>query len=165
MMKKTLLFLALIFLILAFCTGGFADIQMTSSGNNYASFTAKVFPIDKDRLVITVEQLGIRIEDSGKGPFNNMATHLVLVQYVDKGVPRFHGYITNMDKDGDKIVWEIWDAGENKGKGKIIGATGKFEGMEGTVDFMTIQIKGFPEDTGRLICHDIWKVTLKNPLP
>ena len=138
---------------------------MTSSGNNYASFTAKVFPIDKDRLVIAVEQLGIRIEDSGKGPFNNMATHLVIVQYVDKGIPRFHGYVTMMDKDGDKIVCEIWDAGENKCKDKIIGASGKFEGMEGTSDETIMQIKGFPENTGRLICHEILKVTLKNPLP
>ena len=138
---------------------------MTYSGNNYTSSTLKITPIDNDHLIFVVEQLGIRVDDTGKGPFNNISTHLVLIQYLDKEIARFHRYETFMDKDGDKIVWNVWNAGEGKGKAKIIGATGKFEGMEGTDDFTVMFIKALPENTGRLICHEILKVTLKNSLP
>jgi hypothetical protein len=87
--------------------------------------------------------------------------------YVDKGVGRYHGYETHADKDGDKVVWEIWDfpSGSNKGKGKIIGATGKFTGIEGTMDFVLQPTpNGFPEGTSRTICQEVCRLTLKNPL-
>ncbi len=156
-------------LVLALGVGGqvFAQTQMVSTGVNYASITWKFMPIDKDHLVGIGEQSGVRVDDSGKGPFNNLATHIAMIMYLDKGVARYHGYETHMDKDGDSLVWEIWDfpAGTNKGKGKLIGATGKFAGMEGTVDFVLQPTpKGFPPDSSRTICKEVWNLTLKNPM-
>jgi len=155
--------------ILAAAFGGqvFAQAQMTDSGTNYGSATPRVMPIDKDHLVLTWEQMGVRVDDSGKGPFHNMATHLAMIIYIDKGVEQDHGYMTQSDKDGDTVIWEIWafPIGSRTGKGKIIGATGKFEGIEGTMDYVLAPTpKSVPADTGRTIAHEVIKYTLKNPL-
>ena len=144
----------------------FAQTQMTSTGVNYGSSDMKVMPIDQEHLVLMGEQLGVRVDDSGKGPFNNLATHIAMIMYMDKGAVRYYGYETHVDKDGNSMIWEIWGLpGTNKGKGKLIGATGKFAGMEGTVDFVLQPTpKGFPASTSRTICQEVWKLTLKNPL-
>jgi len=140
--------------------------QITSTGTNYASSTMKVSPIDQEHWVAAVDQMGIRLDDTGKGPFHLLSTHVAVIMYGDKAGVQFHGYLTQMDKDNDKIIWEIWGTtpAGNKGKAKIIGATGKFSGMEGTGDFETTTPAGFPQGTGRMICKEILKVTLKAPL-
>ena len=163
------LYVSALGLMLVLALGGqvSAQTQVTSTGVNYGSITWKFMPIDKDHLVGIGEQPGVRVDDTGKGPFNNLATHIAMIMYVDKGVAQYHGYETHMDKDGDSMVWEIWGlpAGTNKGKGKLIGATGKFEGMEGTVDFVLQPTpKGFPPDSSRTICKEVWNLTLKNPM-
>jgi hypothetical protein len=163
------LLVSVLSLVLALSVGGqvFAQTQMTSTGVNYGSITWKFMPIDKDHAVLIGEQPGVRVDDSGKGPFNNLATHIAMIMYLDKGVAQYHGYETHVDKDGNSLVWEIWGfpAGSNKGKGKLIGATGKFEGMEGTVDFVLQPTpKGFPEGSSRTICKEVWNLTLKNPM-
>ena len=145
----------------------FAQNQMTSTGINYGSSTFQISQIDQEHMVGTGEQLGIRVDDTGKGPFHLLSTDIRMIMYIDKAGVRYRGFETHMDKDGDKVIWEIWDfpAGSNKGKGKIIGATGKFTGMEGTMDFeLQNPPKGFPEGTTRTICKEFMKVTLKAPL-
>jgi hypothetical protein len=90
-----------------------------------------------------------------------------LIMYLDKGVYHYHGYETDADKDGDKMVLELWDIppdNSNKGKCKIVGATGKFAGIEGAIDFEAQNPKGFPEGTNRTISKEVWKLILKNPL-
>jgi len=155
-------------LVLAVALGGpvFSQTQMTFNGTNYASSTFKAMPLDQGHVVLIGEQLGIEVNESGKGPFNNLSTHFALTMYMDEKGGHYHGYGTYADKDGDKMVWEIWDfpAGSNKGKGKLLAATGKFAGMEGTADFSNEYPKGWPESTNRLICHEAFKLTLKNPL-
>jgi hypothetical protein len=155
-------------LVLTLSLGGqvFAQTQMTFKGTNYASSTFKATPVDQGRVVLIGEQLGIEANETGKGPFNNLSTHFALIIYFDDKGGHFHGYGTYADKDGDKMIWEIWDfpVGADGGKGKLIGATGKFAGMEGTADFVNEHPKAWPESTNRLICHEVFKVTLKNPL-
>ena len=82
-----------------------------------------VSPIDKEHWVATGDQLGIRIDDTGRGPFNMMSTDIQFTFYGDKAGMRYHGFETHSDKDGDKIIWDMWDVapGSNKGQGKIIG--------------------------------------------
>lgn len=155
-------------LVLTLSLGGqvFAQTQMTDSGTNYASATIKTIPLDTDHMVWIWEQMGLRLDDSGKGPFHNMATYLAMVLYIEKGGGQNHGYLTHSDKDGDKVIWELWGFSANTGKGKVIGATGKFEGMEGTMDYVLEPTpKSVPEDTGRTIAHEVIKYTLKKPLP
>jgi hypothetical protein len=157
---------AVVCLVLAAGLGGqaFSQTQISFNGTNYASNDMKVLPIDKDHLVMVGEQMGIEVND--KPLFNNLSTHFSLIVYVDKEGARFHGYGTYADKDGDKMVWEIWDfpAGADKGKGKLIGATGKFAGMEGTATFVNEHPRAWPESSGRLICREVFNLVLKNPM-
>ena len=147
----------------------FAQTQMTLTVTNYTHDAYKAMPIDKDHMVLTLEQFGVQLAESGKGPFNNLSSHGALIAYADKGERHFHGYYTYVDKDGDNIMWEIWDfpsGTPDRGAGKIIGGTGKFTGMEGTAENIVIQhLKSWPDGTGRSIANMVWKLTLKNPLP
>ncbi len=143
----------------------FAQTQLTFKGINYASTALKAIPIDKDHLVLMGEQLGVEI--NGQPAFNNMSTHFSLIVYFNKDTGwHFHGYGVYGDKDGDTTIWEIWDSpsGADGDKGKLIGATGKFAGMEGTCDFLNEHPRGWPENTGRLVCRENWNLTLKKPL-
>ena len=163
---KYLTIALVIFAVLAAGGQAVAQTQMTSVGTNYSSNVTKIFPIDQDHWVGTQEITGIRLDDSGKGPFHMMTTHIVLTLYGDKSGVRLHGYCTFMDKDGDKVMADLSEASltSPKGKGKVLGGTGKFAGIEGTVDFEVSNPKGFPEGTGRTICREVWKFTLKTPL-
>jgi hypothetical protein len=145
-----------------------AQTQMSVNVANYTHDAYKAMPIDKDHVVLSLEQFGVQLAQDGKGPFNNLTSHGALIVYAEKGARHFHGYYTYVDKDGDNIEWEIWDfptGTPDRGAGKIIGATGKFTGMEGTAEKIVIQhLKSWPEGTGRSIATMVWKVTLKNPL-
>jgi len=143
-----------------------AQSQVITTGTNYGASTMTVSPIDQEHWVATVEQLGVRIDDTGKGPFHLLSTDIKMIMYGDKAGVQYYGYETHVDKDGDKIIWEIWGLpGTNKGKGKIIGATGKFVETEGTMDFeLANPPKGFPEGTTRTVCHEIMKLTMRAPL-
>ena len=163
---KYLKVVLVIFAVLALGGQAIAQTQITSVGTNYGSNVTRIFPIDKDHWVGTQEITGIRLEDSGKGPFHEMTTHIVLILYGDKSGVRLHGYSTFMDKDGDKVMAELWEASltSPKGKAKVLGGTGKFDGITGTCDYEVSNPKGFPEGTDRTICREVWKLTLKTPL-
>ncbi len=153
---------------LAVLAGGraVAQTQMTSVGTNYGSNVMKISQLDPDHWVGTQEITGIRLDDSGKGPFHLMTTYIVLILYGDKSGVRLHGYSTFMDRDGDKLMAELSEASltSPKGKGKVLGGTGKFAGIEGTCEFEVSNPKGSPDGTGRTICREVWKFTLKTPL-
>ena len=157
-------------LFLGLVLGGsvFAQTQMTLAVTNYTYDAYKPMPIDKDHVVLTLEQFGVQLAENAKSPFNNLSSHGALIVYVDKAERHFHGYYTYVDKDGDSIMFEIWDFPSgvpNHGAGKIIGATGKFTGMEGTAENIVIaHLKSWPEGTGRSVATMVWKVTLKTPL-
>lgn len=164
---KWLSVLACLVLVLALGGQASAQAQIISTGTNYGASTMKMSPIDQDHWVATVEQMGIRVDDTGKGPFHLLSTDIQMIMYGDKNGIQYHGYETHVDKDGDKVIWEIWGfpVGTEKGKGKVVGATGKFAGMEGTMDFaLANPPKGFPEGTSRTVCKEVMKVTLKAPL-
>ena len=147
-----------------------AQTQVTYTGINYGSVsTLKGASLDQEHWVGSQDIMGIRVDDSGKGPFHNVATHIASIVFVDKGVGQSRGYETHTDKDGDKVVWEISAVddpqrpGTVNGTGKILAATGKFAGMEGTMTFVVQVMKGFPEGTFRTICKENMKITVKNP--
>ena len=100
-----------------------------ASFTTYGSFsTVKTVVIDQERLVLQMELMGIRLDDTGAGPFHRIATHILMLTYIDKGVVSYHGIETHTDKDGDKVIWEMSGevTTEDRGRGKVIAATGKF---------------------------------------
>ena len=164
-MNRRLMILLCVVLALTLAGTAFSQTRLTFKGTNYASSDLKALPVDKDHIVLVGEQLGVEMND--KAPFNNMSTHFSMIVFFNKDTGwHFHGYGVYADKDGDTMMWEIWDSpsGADGGKGKLIGATGKFAGMDGTCDFANEHPRGWPESTGRLVCHETWNLTLKNPL-
>lgn len=169
-MKKYLL-ISILSLVLTITWGGegLAQTQkeMTFSGTHYFGGTSKIFRLDQDSIIVQLEVLGVRVNDSGEGPFHGASVHIVGVNYMGKGEIKFRAFETWTDKDGDKVVWELVEketkdapAGSMPGTAKIIGATGKFAGTEGTIEWLLQMPKAFPEGTSRGICREVVKISL-----
>ena len=156
---KKLLVVSVVLATLAIVWGGQACAQdqkeMTFSGTDYWPLTMKVFPLDADHVITQTDIMGVRVNDSGDGPFHRAATHIVGISYTSKGREyRMVSFLTWVDKDGDKVVWELSMSDTSSGKGKLIGGTGKCAGWQGTMDFTVQIVKGFPEGTFRGIVRD-----------
>jgi hypothetical protein len=169
MKKIVIVVIVVAFVVLAF--GQVANAQMAKEGtfagtNSYAG-TYKVTALDKDRLVISYENTGTQVEDSGQGPLHGMSTHNTGIQYIDikKGVGKTMGYMTWMDKDGDKILWELTEdatqvGGPSSGTGKVIGGAGKFMGMEGSMEYTRRNMRPVADGTTQSIAKHkgSWKM-------
>ena len=164
-MKKCLWILVL-GLVLAITWGGegFAQAkkEMTFSGTHYWSSTPKNFQLDPDQLIMHPELLGVRVNDSGDGPFHGASAHIVAVAYRTKGYFGFRGYETWIDKDGDKVIWELLDtpAGASSSPARLIGGTGKYKGWQGTMEYTLQYPKSFPQGTIRGICRENIKLVI-----
>jgi hypothetical protein len=138
----------------------------TGSTTNAYSATFKVVPLEKDRLVMTYEALGVLTSDTGKGPFHNMSTHNVGIIYFEKGVGKLLGFVTCTDRDGDKVFIEISEDATkpaptpNSGSGKYIGGTGKFAGIEGTMEYTRWYMRPAVKGTAQAIAKSksSWKI-------
>jgi hypothetical protein len=167
-MKKAIAILIAGLFLSAFAAVASAQMakEGTIAGNMTYAGTSKAFSIDKDRFVVVYENTGVRLEDSGQGPFHNCSTHNVGVQYFEKGVGRLKGYVTTMDKDGDKVIFEITEEAaqlfpkETNGTGKIIGGTGKFTGIQGSMEYTRRLLRPVADGTHQAISKykGSWKI-------
>jgi hypothetical protein len=143
--------------------------QGTGSTTNMYSTSYKVIPLEKDIMIITYESLGVLINDSGEGAFNNMSTYNVGIIYFEKGVGKLLGYMTCTDKDGDKTFIEINEdatkpaPNPNSGTGKFIGGTGKYTGIEGTMEYKRWDLRPAAKGTSQGISKTkaTWKIVEK----
>ena len=164
-MKKCLWILVL-GLVLAITWGGegFAQAkkEMTFSGTHYYSSTPKVFQLEPGRIIMQLEMLGVRVNDSGDGPFHGASVHIVFVSYRSKEYNGSRGYFTWTDKDGDKVIGELLDTppGASSSPARIIGGTGKYMGWQGTIEYTMQFPKPFPEGTSRGICREHIKLVI-----
>jgi hypothetical protein len=103
-----------------------------------------------------LELLGVRVNDSGDGPFHGASVHIVTVAYNSKGYNGFRGYVTWTDRDEDKVIWELTDTppGSSSSTGRLIEGTGKYTGWHGTIEYTLEYPKSFPEGTMRGICRE-----------
>jgi hypothetical protein len=169
-MKKHIFILALS-LILSISLGWDVIAQMPKEGpfngtNTYAG-TQRVFPIDKENFVIFYENSGVRVDDSGGGPFHKVATHNVGVMYVEKGVSRLRGYFSVIDKDGDKVLWELTETDGKpsppnpvNGTAKVILGTGKFTGIQGSMEYTRQNVRPAADGTHQATSYGkgTWKL-------
>jgi hypothetical protein len=129
----------------------------TSSSTVIYAGKHKIIPLDKERFVITYENYGVRLSDSKEGPFHGMSHHNVGVIYSVNGVGRLRGYVFNTDKDGDKIIIELTEEASymppkpTSGKGKIIGGTGKFKGIQGNMEYTRRSVRSAEKGTHQAI--------------
>ncbi len=159
--------LALFFLV-AFVPISNAEMakEGTDSGTNVYTATSTMVSLDKDRSAIAFELLGVYLSDTGGGPFHNMSTHSVGVIYFDKGVGETLGYMVMTAPDGDKVLLDLKEdktlppPNPNKGTGKYLGGTGKFAGIEGTLEYSRYYTrpskKGVGQAVSRVKSH--WKI-------
>jgi hypothetical protein len=137
--------------------------EMDLSGTNYWSSTPKVFPFDPahpDRVINQLEIFGVRVNDSGDGPFHGASVHIVTVGYYSQDYNRERAYESWTDKDGDKVIWELMDrpSGASSSPARLIVGTGKYTGWEGTMEFTLQFPKSYPEGTMRGICREVVKI-------
>jgi hypothetical protein len=67
-----------------------------------------------------------------------------------------------MDKDGDKVIWELLDtpAGASSSPARLIEGTGKYMGWQGTMEYTLQYPKSFPQGTIRGICREQMKLVI-----
>jgi len=138
----------------------------TLSGTVTYAGTHKVYPIDKENLSFTYENFGVRVSDDKMSPFHGMSTHNIGIMYYQNGVGRLRGYIFNVDKDGDKVIMELTEEGIKmgsnpiSGKAEIVGGTGKFKGIQGSLEYTRTMMKPAAEGTHQAIARGkgTWKI-------
>lgn len=136
------------------------------SGTLIYAGTYRTIPIDKERFVLTYENTGVRVEDSKSGPFHQVATHNIGVMYYEKGLGVLRGYLTWVDKDGDKITWECTETDSKlgpivtKGTAKAIAGTGKFTGIQGSMEYTRQNLRPVADMTNQAISFSkgTWKL-------
>ena len=165
----TIATIASLILFITLAGEGFAQSskELNFSGTHYYGHTPKVYKLDEDQMIIQFETLGVRVNDSGEGPFHEASVQIVGVLHRGKDGTRLRGFETWTDKDGDKLVWEIMERkaadsppGTSPGTAKVFSGTGKYVGMQGSMDWLLRYPKPFPEGTGRGICRE--EVTLRS---
>jgi hypothetical protein len=138
--------------------------QINFSGTHYWSGTPKAFQIDPGRIIAQQDILGVRVNDSGDGPFHGASVYIAVLQYRIENsldpVVRSRAYEAWTDKDGDKVIWELTDApsGAPSGTARLIDGTGKYRGWQGTMEYTLLFPKSFPEGTMRGICREVVKI-------
>lgn len=159
-------FIALTILVLAISWAGQAHSQdqneLTFSGTHYYGHTPKVYKLSEGQIIIQFETLGVRVNDNGQGPFHESSVHITGILYRGKDGNRLRAFETWTDKDGDKLIWELVDKkmenappGTTPGTGKVFSGTGKYAGMQDTMDFLVRNPKSFPAGTGRGMCREV----------
>jgi hypothetical protein len=168
-MKKIILVSALALSVLvAFVPISNAEMakEGTSTGTVFYAGKHKMIPLDEARFVLTYKNFGVNVADSKESPFHGTSTYNVGVIYFENGVGRLRGYIINTDKDGDKYIMELTEEASQmapkptSGKGKIIGGTGKFKGIQGNMEYTRRNVRPAAEGTHQAIStyKTTWKI-------
>ena len=135
---------ALLILISAGTVFG-ADFAKQGSGEYRSgkSGTATVLPMGKERVQMNFEQLGAVVSAPENSPFKNATFRNLGTLHGIKGKWKSTSFVEYTCTNGDKI-YATSEAqgvlgGPNSGVLKLVGGTGAFTGIEGT-----IELKGTP---------------------
>ena len=162
-MKKCLWMMVLCLVLTIACGGEVfaqAKKEMSFSGTHYFSSTPKAFQLGPGQSITQMEVFGVRVNDSGDGLFHGASVHIVGVAYRTKGYYGFRGYETWIDKDGDKLIWELLDTppGAATSPARLVEGTGKYVGWQGSIEYTLQYPRSFPEGTRRGICREAVKL-------
>jgi hypothetical protein len=161
--------LALIFLV-GFVPVANADMAMEGSGQykGVYSVTYKALPMEKERLQLTAEGVGLVIEAPADSPFYNATFYVIGGLHAIKGVFDYSGFIRYTCPNKDNIFATYIGSGEF-GVGKkvtytFVGGTGQYAGIEGGAELTGG--KGFPHPTktdriGMSVGKVHWKIPQK----
>jgi hypothetical protein len=135
--------------------------ELKFTGTHYYGHTPKVYKLDETQMIIQFETLGVRVNDSGDGLFHEASVHIVGVLHRGKNGSRLRAFETWTDGDGDKLIWELVEKattdsapGTSPGTAKVFSGTGKYVGMQGSMDWLLRYPISFPAGTGRGMCRE-----------
>ena len=155
-MKKALMMLILTLFLFATVGNVFGEEmekEGTSSSTTVTSGTYTVIPLEEGSFVMTFQEKGVTLANSGKGPFHNASEFCVGVSHFIKGIGSHKGYCVNTAPNGDKWVGEFimenvkLEPIPQKGTYKIVGGTGKFAGIEGGGEYMRYSVQPAAQGT------------------
>jgi hypothetical protein len=128
------------------------DMDMEGSGQykGVFSYTFKALPMEKKRIHMTVEAVGLVVEAPADSPFYNSTFYVLGAIHAIKGVIKdYSGFIRYTCPNKDTIFATYTGSGEF-GVGKkvtytFVGGTGQYAGIEGGAELTGG--KGFPRPT------------------
>ncbi len=155
MRRKVMVSILALLILVAFVPFSTAEVAKEGTGSSTTMYsgTMTMVPLDENHFVITYQNMGAMLSDTGEGPFNNMSIHNVGTLYFENGVGKLLGYVTCTDPEGDKILVEIRENNAklapamNSGTGKYLYGTGKFTGIEGTMEYKRWYVRPAKKDT------------------
>ena len=142
--------LALILLV-AFVPVANADMAMEGSGQykGFYSMTFKALPMEKERVHMIIEAIGLVIEAPADSPFYNATFYVMGDLHAIKGVFDYSGFIRYTCPNKDNIFATYIGSGEFGVSKKVtytfVGGTGQYTGIEGGAELAGG--KGFPHPT------------------
>ncbi len=163
--------LVALILLVGFVPAANADMAMEGSGQykGVYSFTFKAIPMEKERLQMTYEAVGLVVEAPADSPFYNATFYVIGSLHAIKGVYKDHsGFIRYTCTNKDKIFATYIGSGEFGVSKKVtytfVGGTGQYAGIEGGAELTGG--KGFPHPTksdriGMSVGKVHWKIPQK----
>jgi len=141
-----------LFLLVAFVPVANADMAKEGSGQykGVFSYTPKAIPMEKERLQVTYEAVGLVVEAPADSPFFNSTFYVIGAMHAIKGVFKDHsGFIRYTCPNGDNIFATYIGSGEFGVSKKVtytfVGGTGQYAGIKGGAELTGG--KSFPHPT------------------
>ena len=167
MLKKSMiLILALLFMA---TTGPVIAEEMAKGGSStiraYWVTTMTMLPMGEVNVQINYEGYGIVVGETEKSLLHNATAHVVGGLLVCNGVfENESGMAIYTRPDGEKIFATFKGSGQMgksaKGIGTIVGGTGKFAGITGTMEYNRYQLRPPAEGTSAsfMVGKGTWKL-------
>ena len=151
MKRITLLSILVLILIVGFVPFVNAEMAMEGSGQykGVYSLKFKALPMEKERLQMTYEAVGLVLEAPADSPFYNATFYVLGAMHSIKGIFKYDGFIRYTCSNKDTIFATYTGGGEFGVSKKVtytfVGGTGEFAGIEGGAELTGG--KGFPHPT------------------
>lgn len=128
----------------AFAEGVPPEGALAVTFTSTATTIPKPMSIGKGKEFTVLNQAMTASNDTGNPVMNNMGGRCQYSRLVDTVAKTFelHGFCTYADNDGDQIFEQFEFLPGSPGRGKYLGGTGKFEGLQGSIEISVAPLKG-----------------------
>lgn len=120
-----------------------AEGKIAVSYTSTATSVPRTMPIGGGREFVVQNQAMTAVNEAGNPVMNHMGGRCQYSRLTDPQARTFelHGYCTYTDSDGDMIFEQFEFLPGSAGRGKFIGGTGKFTGLQGEIEITVASAK------------------------
>ena len=146
---------------LAFCISfssiGYAGMAKEGTAEYSAAFnsTSKVLAMEKERLQINFEGLGVVVTAPPECPLHKASYQFLGSAHVINGSSKNNGFLVWTRPNGEKVYATFESSGQMKGSTKgiatFIGGDGSCKGIEGGVEYTAIAVHPSAKGTAQKI--------------